>query len=362
MKITAVRTARVSVPFDQPIRTAIHHIDSVQCLLVWLDTDEGISGESYLFAFNAKRVKVFEAMVASLAELAIGADPHDTQRLWKRMFADINFYGHKGVSIFALSALDWACWDIVGKACGQPVHKLLGACRDRILAYASGGLWLSRDIPALIAEAKGFVAQGFKAVKMRLGKPDFGEDVERAAAVREAIGPNIKLMADANQGLSVNQAIRLGRALEPYRLDWFEEPVQAYDLAGSARVAAELDTPIASGETEYTRYGFQDMLERKAADILMPDLQRVGGVSEFMKVAHMAEALDVPISPHIFTEQSLQLCGAIANCPITEHMPWFGKLFNEPMEMVEGELLIPNRPGMGFTFAADLVQRYRAPN
>ncbi len=135
--------------------------------------------------------------------------------------------------------------------------------------------------------------------------------------------------------------------------------MQAYDLEGSARVAAEIDTPIASGETEYARYGFADMLERKSADILMPDLQRVGGITEFMKVAHMAEAKDVPISPHIFTEQSLQLCGAIANCISAEHMPWIEPLFNEKMVLEAGDLLIPDRPGLGFTFDLDAVERHR---
>jgi L-alanine-DL-glutamate epimerase-like enolase superfamily enzyme len=194
---------------------------------------------------------------------------------------------------------------------------------------------------------------------MRLGKAEVAEDIERVAAVREAIGPSIKLMADANQGFSVNHAIRVGRGLEPYGLTWFEEPVQAYDLDGSARVTAEIDTPIASGETEYGRYGFQQMIEKGAADVLMPDLERVGGISEYVKVAHMAEAFDIPVSPHLYTEYGLQLCGAIANTPFAEHMPWFGALFNERLEMADGALLVPDRPGLGFTFDAEAVERLR---
>src|SRR3546814_13011201 len=165
-------------------------------------------------------------------------------------------------------------------------------------------------------------------------------------------------MSDANQGRSVAHAIRLGRRMKSFDLVWFEEPVQAYDLEGSARVAAEFDTPVASGETEYGRYGFRDMLERKAADVLMPDLERVGGVTEWVRVAHMAAAHDVPVSPHLFTEHCLQLCGAISNVGYAEHMPWFDPLFQERVEIADDELLIPDRPGMGFRFCPDAVARY----
>jgi L-alanine-DL-glutamate epimerase-like enolase superfamily enzyme len=358
MKITGLRTRRIHIPFDKPIGTSIHRIEGVSGLLVWLDTDEGITGESYLWAIGRHRVPVLESIVRMLGERAIGKDPRDTTARFDEMWTEINFLGHKGVSLFGIAAIDWACWDILGQSLGASVSRLLGRRRDRVTAYASGGLWASMTIPELEAQARDFVAQGFTAVKMRIGKPDIGEDIERVAAVRSAIGSRIKLMADANQGLSVNHAIRLGCKLETFDLVWFEEPVQAYDLEGSARVAAEIDTPIASGETEYGRYGFRDMLERKSADVLMPDLERVGGVTEWVRVAHMAAAYDVPVSPHIFSEHSLQLCGAISNVNYAEHMPWFAELFQERLEMVDGDLLIPDRPGMGFRFDPDAVERY----
>jgi L-alanine-DL-glutamate epimerase-like enolase superfamily enzyme len=358
MKITAIRSKRIGIPFDKPIGTSIHHITGVDGLLVWVDTDEGITGESYLWAIGGHRVPVLEAMVHALSGTVVGKDPRDIEARYVEMWREINFLGHKGVTIFGIAAIDTACWDILGKSLNQSVGRLLGRCRDRVRAYASGGLWASMTIPELQAQAKGFVEQGFTAVKMRIGLPDIGVDVERVAAVREAIGDKIDLMADANQGLTVNHAIRLGRRIEQFNLVWFEEPVQAYDLAGSARVADALDTPIASGETEYARYGFQDMLERGSADILMPDLERVGGVSEWMKVAAMAAALDIPVSPHIFTEHSLQLCAAAANVNYAEHMPWFQDLFIEQMEMDGGDILIPDRPGMGFSFNPDSIAKY----
>ena len=359
MKITGLRTEAVQIPFETPIRTAIHYVDSLCCVLLRIDTDEGLVGEGLVWCMNPVRLPVLEAMIQSLSGKVIGRDPHEHAGLWAEMWADVNFFGHKGITLFGIAAIDMALWDLVGKAHGMSVCRLLGQSRDRVRAYHSGGLWVSLSIDELQAQAKDYLDQGYRAMKMRLGKPTVAEDIERVAAVREAIGPAVDLMADANQGFTVNHAIRMGRALEAYNLVWYEEPVQAHDLAGSARVAAEIDTPIASGETEYARYGFRDMIERGSADVLMPDLERVGGITEFVKVAHMADAFDIPVSPHVYTEQSLQLCGALSNIEYSEMMPWFGNLYNERTELVDGDLLIPDRPGLGFTFNGDAIARYR---
>ena len=357
MKIVGLSTIRAEVPLKQPLRTAIHEFRSVGGLLVFVDAGDGLVGEGYLFAPGTRQLKVLEEMVLSFAPSLIGADPEMTEALWRKLWSNINFFGHKGISVFALSAVDMALWDLRGKALGKPIHRLLGGCRAAVPTYASGGLWLGHSVDELVAEARSFVRAGFRAVKMRLGKERLDEDVERVRAVRQAIGPDIALMADANQGFTVDHAIRLGRRLEEFDLTWFEEPVPAYDLDGSARVAAALDTPIASGETEYTRYGFRDMLKARAADVLMPDLGRVGGVTEFVKVAHMADAVDVPVSSHIFTEQSLTLVAALGNATYLEHMPWFDTLFREKLEMRDGMIVVPERPGFGFTFDRDAVDR-----
>ncbi|HZB90254.1 MAG TPA: mandelate racemase/muconate lactonizing enzyme family protein [Stellaceae bacterium] len=359
MKILGLKTVRAEVPLDKPLRTAIHDFRSVGALLVSLDAGDGLVGEGYLFVPGTRQLGVFDEMVRSFAPVLVGADPEMSEALWRQLWSGINFYGHKGVSVFALSVVDMALWDLRGKALGRPIHRLLGGCRSLVPTYASGGLWLGASLDELVAEAKSFVKAGFRAMKMRLGKPRLEEDVARATAVREAIGPDIALMADANQGFTVDHAIRLGRRLEGLGLAWFEEPVPAWDLDGSARVAAALDTPIASGETEYARYGFRDMLKAGAADVLMPDLGRVGGVSEFVKVAHMADALDIPVSSHIYTEQSIGLVAALGNATYLEHMPWFGRLFRETLEMQDGMVVVPERPGFGFTFDPDAVERYR---
>ena len=196
-------------------------------------------------------------------------------------------------------------------------------------------------------------------MKIRVGNADYRQDVERVRAVREAVGPNIELMVDANQSFTAKQSIRLGRQLEEFNLLWFEEPVAAYNLQGHAEVRLKLDTPVASGETEYTRYGMRDMIKAQACDILMPDLQRIGGLSEMRKTAALAASFDIPISTHIFTEHSLSIAGSTANCMSVEHMPWFAPLFNEPINIEDGMIDIPQRPGCGFTFNADALKRYR---
>jgi L-alanine-DL-glutamate epimerase-like enolase superfamily enzyme len=355
MKVTRVETRCVTVKLDKPIGSALGQLHSFGCILVFVHCDSGIVGENLIFTLNARRTRVLQSMVEEMADLVIGRDAGHIAGFWARAWRDINFLGHKGVPVVGISALDGALWDALGKMSNLPIYRILGGAQDRVPVYHSGGLWLSSSDKELVAEAERFAAAGFRAMKMRLGSPEPATDVARVRAVRTAIGPKIKLMADANQGLTESQAIRLGRALEEFDLTWFEEPLPAWDLDGLARVAAALDTPIASGETEYTRYGFRRILELRSADILMPDLQRVGGVSEFIRVGHMAESYDIPVSSHLFPETSLQVLGALANTIYLEYMPWFSKLYNETIKFAEGQAIVPERPGWGFTFNQDYV-------
>ena len=359
MKITKVETEVVTVPLAEVIGSALGNISHFGCVLVSIETSSGIKGENLVFTLNDRRTKVLQTIVQELSDLVIGRDAGHIADFWARAWTDINFFGHKGVTIMGISALDGALWDALGRSLNAPLYRLLGGAKSRVPVYHSGGLWLSLPEKDLVAEAEKFVAQGFRAVKMRLGLANPQEDAARVRAVRKAIGPDIKLMADANQGQTEFQAIRLGRLLEEFNLTWFEEPLPAWDLDGLARVAAELDTPIASGETEYTRYGFRRMLELRSADILMPDLQRAGGVSEFVRVCHMAESYDVPVSSHLFPETSLQVLGGVSNSIYLEYMPWFSKLYNESIEFDQGDALVPERPGWGFTFNNDYIRHLK---
>lgn len=352
--VVDVATSVVDLELAKPVGTAIHAMTSVGCVLVRVRTADGVVGESFIFALNGDRVRSLQEQVDGLATRVVGRSIFSTEGVWSDLWSTINAMGHKGVTVSAMSALDVAMWDAVGKTLGQPLHRVWGSCRDDVATYATSGLWLSQSIDELVAEAAAFVEQGFVAMKIRLGSERSADDVARVAAVRQAIGPDIELLSDLNQGLTPKAAIRLGRQLEPFNLGWIEEPVPAYDLDGHAQVRAALDTPIASGETEYTRHGMQAMLRAGACDVLMPDLQRIGGYTEFRKADAIASAWNIPTSSHFFTEHSLCLAASLPNCVSVEHCDWFAPLFNESMELRNGRLVVPDRPGTGFTFRSEL--------
>ena len=362
MKVVRVETRPVVLPLPKVIGSALGQIGDFGCICVFVHCDNGVVGENLIFTLNDRRTKVLRAMVEEMADLIVGRDAGLIADFQARAWRDINFFGHKGVPVMGIAALDGALWDAYGKSLGQPLFRILGGARITVPVYNSSGLWLSYSQAELVEEAERFVAEGFLAMKMRIGSGDADADIARVRLVRNTIGPKIKLMVDANQGLSESEAIRLGRRLEAFDLTWFEEPLPAWDLEGIARVAAALDTPIASGETEYTRYGFRQMLTLRSADILMPDLQRVGGVSEFMRVGHMAAAYDVPVSSHLFPETSLSVLGAISNVNFLEYMPWLSPLYAEQIEFRNGSAVIPERPGWGFTFDMDRIAHLETRN
>lgn len=359
MRITALRTEVVRLPLPKPILSATLEIRSADAVLVFLDTDAGVTGEGLCFALNGNRLEVLRDVVRGFEPLLLGLDPTIAASFYKRAWADIGFFGHAGMSVASLAGVDAALWDLRGRAAGLNVSRLIGAAATAVPCYASGGLWLSASIDELQQEATDFLGRGFHAIKMRVGARSIAWNVERVRAVREAIGPDVKLMADANQSLTVPDAIRLGRALEEFDLAWFEEPVRYWDHAGEAEVAAALDVPIASGETEWTSRGMLAMLRMRSADVLMPDLQRMGGPTEFIRTGHLAAAFDVPLSSHLFSEMSLGLLAAAPNAYILEHMPWFEPIYAERIELdAEGRALVPERPGWGFSFDVGAVRSH----
>ena len=360
MKITKLRTQVVHLPIDPPILTAIlGNIVSADCVLTYLETDEGLVGEGLVLTINNRRTGVLHEMIRNLEDLVVGLDPNLGGGLNARAWKELNFLGYEGVSIVGLAAIDNALWDLRGKAAGLNVAHLIGACRTAVPCYASGGLWLAGSIDDLQKQASRFVSRGFRAMKTRVGPREPERMVARVRAIREAIGPDIALMVDANQQMTVKQAIRIGRMLEELNLTWFEEPVICHDHAGEAQIAAALDTPIASGETVHTHRGVLAMLQARAADVVMPDLQRMGGPTEFLKAGHLCEAFNVPCASHLFPEMSLALLAALPGGYYLEHMPWFEKIYREEFVLdANGDAVVSDRPGWGFSFDPDAVRRF----
>lgn len=360
MRVTRLRTEVVRLPLPRPIPSGRLTIASADCILVFLESDDGAVGEGLVFTLNGHHLSVVHQMLHGLEPLVLGADPQAGEAFWARAFADLAFIGQSGVGAIALAGLDMALWDLRGKAADRNVADLLGRTHASMPLYRSGGLRLSQSIDELQREASDFVAQGFRAMKMSLGSADPRVDRERVAAVREAIGPHVALMGDCNQQLDAERAIHLGRQLESFDLAWIEEPVPQRDLEASAQVAEALRTPIASGENAWLHADIQAMIRAGAADLLMPDLQRMAGPTELVRAARAAERAGLPVSLHLFSEMSVCLASAMPHAQWLEYMPWFAAIYEEPLRPdAAGRVSAPAAAGWGRAFDRDAVVRHR---
>jgi L-alanine-DL-glutamate epimerase-like enolase superfamily enzyme len=359
MNVTDIVVHRLSVPLPRPVRTARHDHATADTVVVEMRADVGLVGSGYCFAFGRRKAAALAALVEDFAEVYRGRTAAPQARFaeaWRGM----HFIGHTGLALMALSALDTACWDVAARAANQPLFRYLGGDRTRVPTYASSGLWIDYSVDDLLREAEAFRAQGHRAMKMRVGRSDPEEDVERVRILRDALGGDAALLADVNQGWDEPTAIRIGRRLEPHGLYWLEEPLPYEDLEGCARVAAALDMRIATGETDYGSLAVKRHLEARAADVLMPDLQRMGGPSEFMRAAALCQAWHQPVSSHLFTETSAHLLAAAPNALILEHMAWWQDLFTEPLTIDGGCVVLSERPGIGVDLSQPALKRFRA--
>ncbi len=358
MKITAIDIDRLAVPIRRPIRTSAHDFTHAHTVFVRLRTDAGLAGMGWCFAFEASKAAALGALVEDLASLYQGRDPRAVRANFDAAWRDLNFFGHAGPAMMALSALDTACWDLAAQAAELPLYRFLGGDAERVTTYASSGLWLNYTIDELIAEAEEFRAQGHRAMKMRIGRTDFRTDIERVARVREALGRDIELLVDVNQAWTEPVAIRAGRLFEPLDIFWLEEPVHYADLEGCARVAAALDMRVATGETSYGSAAMKRHLDVRAADVLMPDLQRMGGITEYLNAAALCAAYYQPVSSHLFTEASVHVLAAQPHALMMEHMEWWEELFEDPLVVTEGQVVLPAGAGLGLTLSEKALARF----
>ena len=348
---------------SRPIRNGLYTYTESGTVIVRVRTDDGVEGIGWAGGQAGPDMAVFEAAKA-LGQLAIGLDVFDVERLWERMFQP-KIYGRRGMTVRAMSAIDIAMWDAMGKAAGVPVYKLLGGFRERVPAYLAGGYYLEgKTLDDLANEMLEKVALGARYVKMKIGGAPMREDEERVRAVREAVGDDVQVMVDANNAYSPVDAIKIARRLEKYEPFWFEEPVHAEDYEGLAKVQTNTCIPIATGENEYTRYGFRDLVACGGADILQPDANVLGGITEFRHVASLAGAHRLPIAPHGSPQLHVHLVPAFSNGLIVEWVITEGAragLFTSPIKLdEEGMVSPPDKPGLGIelveeNLAASLV-------
>ncbi len=358
MKIASYETRAVKVPREPG--ALVGGADNAPFVTLTLRTDDGIEGIGYSGFVSDVILKPLHELVNVMAEVAVGSDPMDIEAVGRKMRA-LGGGAPEGMITRASAAVDVALWDIKGKALGQPVHKLLGGYRDRMPTYASGFLWRTYDLERLASTAERLVDEGYRSMKFRLGgEKTPAAELERARVMREAVGDGIDLMVDINQGWDVNQAISIGTQLEAYGLYWFEDPTDHHDYAGLARIADALTMPIAAGEYHYGLAPFRHMLEHRSIDIVMIDLLRAGGITQWMKAAHMAEAFNLPVVSHLAPEILAHTMVAIPNGLTVENMPWGEPLFQETPAIENGEIVLSDKPGLGLSWDLEALDAYAA--
>jgi L-alanine-DL-glutamate epimerase-like enolase superfamily enzyme len=357
MKIKSIRSNVVRVPLDEPLAGGPPYARSHnQFVILTVETDDGVPGVGVSF-FGGVLSATLKHAIDQLGELIIGDDPLRIEAVTQKLRSAATSAGPGGILTLAISGIDMALWDIKGKFVGQSLAAMLGGSRERVPTYASGALVRAYPLDHLVKAARGLVDKGFKQMKTQLALPGDttpAREAEHAKRIREAVGPDIDLMCDINQRWSVHQAMDIGKRVEDVNFYWLEDVTVHDDYTGLARVADALITPLAGGECLYGVTPFRHMIEAHSVDIVMIDLNRVGGISNWMKVAAMAESFNLPVVSHLLPEIHVHLVSAVPNGLTVEYMPWSFRLFEEIPIPVDGELTVPTKPGLGLEFSRDI--------
>ena len=357
LTISGIAVRAVAAPMRRPLTTSTGAVSIAPLLLVDLRTSGGIVGRSYLFAIAKHNLRPIAELVEAMGRMLQG-DALAPFEIEKKLRARYTLLSVHNIVLFAMAGIDMCAWDALGQALGQPVVRLLGGVPRPVLAYNSKGLGI-QGLKSLAKEAEELVAEGFSAVKLRLGRPEAKDDIEALRAVKKAIGPKVTLMTDFNQALSVAEAVRRGRMIDDEGgVCWIEEPVRADDFAGCARVAREVATPIQIGENFMGPEQMAQAIAAGACDYVMPDAQRIGGVTGWMRAAALAQGAGMEMSSHLFAEASCQLLPVTPTGHWLEYVDWADPVLEEPVELKNGHVLIPDRPGLGMKWDQKAVKRY----
>jgi len=356
MSPTAIRTIRFDTArstLSRPIADATHAIPEIRFVVATVELRNGVTGQSHLLAFHYSPHAIAGAC-RDLEAFLHGRDAADTGGVIRDWDADSEYFGQAGVNRWALGLANLAMWDARGRNAGQPVWKLLGGEARPIPVYGSGG-WLSYSDDELVDEVTGYVRRGFAAVKVKVGAKERGRDLERLARVRDAVGPHVRVMMDANQGLDVEAAIELALAARPLRIGWFEEPIDHRDFDGYAAVRERAGLPIAMGEREYDLVPLRELARRGAIDLWQPDLLRLGSVEAWRESAALAASHGIPVLPHYYRDYDVPLLCTIANGAGAESFDWIDAIVDRPLR-VEGGFAYPrDEPGWGFRIRDEVL-------
>jgi len=361
MTIQNVRADHYSIPLPVVLSDSMHgDMASFELITVRITDGDGTEGLGYTYTLGGGARAIHSVIANDMAPALIGRDADRIEEMWKNLWWRLHWAGRGGLVMFALSAVDIALWDLLGKRAGLPLWRLLGGADPKVKAYA-GGIDLMFTLDDLLAQTDANLAKGFRAIKMKVGRDNLREDVERIAAMREHLGADFALMVDANMRWSVDEAIRAARAFREFSLVWLEEPTIPEDFAGHARILTEGGVPISSGENLRTLYDFQHMLAANGVSYIEPDVAICGGITVWMKVARLAEARNLPVTSHGVHDIHVHLLGAVPNASYLEvHGFGLERFITEPLTIVDGYATASERPGHGISFDWQALQAHRA--
>jgi len=358
LTIHAIRSVGVEVPMTYALGTSRGTLTKAPLLLIDLETAEGVTGRAYLWCYFPAAMAAVAKLIEEVARVVKGERLAPLE-LWAKLDERFALIGVQGIVRMAMAGFDMAAWDALALAAGLPLATLIGSEPKRIRAYNSCGLGLMASPQAVADEAEKLLAGGFRAIKLRLGYPTLAEDLAALHAVKKRVGEGVAVMVDYNQALSRVDALERGRALDAESVYWLEEPIRHDDYEGNAALARELTTPIQIGENFSLSDAMALALDAGAADYVMPDLERIGGVSGWQRVAALAATHRIAMSSHLYPEVSAHLLAATPTCHFLEYVDWADKIVQEPLRVVDGFAVVPSRPGNGLTWNEKAVEKYR---
>jgi len=366
MKITKVETYLLKVPTDRVHTDSINVVSYNAAPLVKISTDERIEGWGYSWTLGAGFEFPKEMIDRYMAHMLIGQDPMQRKKIIREMFSTGNFdwdlrLGRNGIGVMAASMVDLALWDILCKKADLPLWKVLGGYKNRVETYNSHVGWSSYNVEELVTNVKRLVNQeGYRGVKLFIGRDNPEADYERIRAVRDAVGNSVKVMIDGNTVYDLETAIRWGRRFDDFNPFWFEEPMEPLDIRAHATLRSKISTPIALGESLYSKYTFREYLAQQAVDILQPDITKIIGITEWMEIASMADAHNINVCPHTNIQQPVhvQLAASVRNSPLVENQPFFLDVWKTPLQPKNGYFEAPEVSGAGTEVKEEAIKKY----
>lgn len=355
--ITQVELLQVDLPPPVPRSDAIQSFVTQETPIVRILCDDGSTGDGYSYTIGTGGSSVFALLRDHLGPLLLGRDADEIEAIWRDLLFATHATSVGAITSLALAAVDTALWDRRSRAARLPLWQAAGGAKPRVPVYTTEGGWLHLPVDTLVRETVAAQQAGFKGAKIKVGKPHLSQDVERLRAVRAAVGDDFEIMVDANQCFTLSEALRRAPRYAELGIAWFEEPLPADDLAGHARLAAASEVPIAVGESLYSPGQFGDYVRAGACSIVQVDVARVGGITPWLKVAHLAETCNLTVAPHFLMELHVSLCGAVASSGWVEHIPQLDSVASSRLRIEDGHACVPTSPGLGIDWLWDEIER-----